>query len=897
MNVNGLPCQLADLAAFAGTALDRLPWVLRILLENTLRHAGRMKEAGGRLSGPQSIVDWLKSGTSSAEIEFYPGRLLMHDTTCVPALVDIAAMRSALRESGQDPSQLNPVLPVDVAVDHSIAVDHHGVPGALRLNMTRELERNTERYRLLKWATQSLRGVRVHPPGTGIMHTMNLERLATIVAVETRDDGTTWAYPDTLIGTDSHTPMVNGIGVLAWGVGGLEAESVMFGMPVTLRVPEVVGVRMTGSLPEGTLATDLALTVTQRLRALRLSGKFVEFFGPGVSTLSCGERAVVANMAPEYGASCGFFAVDQLTLDYLRSTGRPVELLQLVEDYCKRQRLWFQPDAEPRYTEVVELDLSAVEVSLAGPRRPQDRVSPRGVVGAMGRLLAGVPSSAAVTTGAGPHAAAAATIGTAPTGSPSPPGTMPPQGAVAIAAITSCTNTSDPRLAVAAGLLARRARALGLKPPPWVKTSFAPGSPAAEHYLRRSGLLEDLEALGFGIVGFGCTTCIGNSGPLATQMVSAMSDHGVMPVAVLSGNRNFPGRVHSQIEAGFLASPPLVVAYALAGDVNRDIASDPIGRATDGRIVYLHDLWPTGAQIDIALAASVRADDFATAYEQAERNEVWRELDAPSAPLFPWGEASSYIRRPPFASALGASRLGSYDAHPLIVLGDDVTTDHISPAGQVPAGSNAAEYLAAHGEDPKDLNVFAAWRGNWEVMLRGLFTNKSVRNLLQPGLQAGMTVHAGTGAVLTLRQAAERYQSEGASVVVVAGERYGAGSSRDWAAKGLWLLGVRAVLALSFERIHRSNLIGMGILPIILPPEWSPFLLRVEVGDLFHIDAAPSRLVPAAPLSVSLRRRSGELSFVTATAAIDTALEVSLLRTGGILPHILQRSSREAGHA
>jgi aconitate hydratase len=680
--------------------------------------------------------------------------------------------------------------------------------------------------------------------------------------------------------------MVNGIGVLAWGVGGLEAESVMFGMPVMLRLPEVVGIRMTGSLPEGTLATDLALTVTQRLRALRLSGKFVEFFGPGVSNLTCGERAVVANMAPEYGASCGFFAVDQLTLDYLRSTGRPTELVRTVEDYCKRQRLWFEPDAEPRYSEVVEIDLSAVEISLAGPRRPQDRVSPRETVAAIRGLLAAAPPSAAM-----PHAGTGQTATAAP-----PTDAVPPAGAVAIAAITSCTNTSDPRLAIAAGLLARKARSFGLKPAPWVKTSFAPGSPAAGRYLGRSGLLEDLEALGFGIVGFGCTTCIGNSGPLATQMLSAISDRGVTPVAVLSGNRNFPGRVHPQIEASFLASPPLVVAYALAGDVDRDIVSDPIGRAANGRAVHLRDVWPTGAEIDQAVTDSVSTDDFAKAYEQAEENEIWRRLDAPSAPLFPWDEASSYIRRPPFASALGESRLGSYVAHPLLVLGDDVTTDHISPAGQILPGSDAAEYLVARGEDPKDLNVFAARRGNWEVMLRGLFTNKSVRNLLEPNLQAGTTVYAGTGAVLSLQIAAVRYQSEGASVVIVAGERYGTGSSRDWAAKGLWLLGVRAVLALSFERIHRSNLIGMGILPIILPPEWSPSRLGIAVGDMFQIDASPSQLSPAALLSVSLRRRSGELSSVTATAAVETALEVSLLRDGGILPHILRRFSKEARH-
>ena len=857
VNLAGQQLQIADIVAFCGPSLRRLPVVLRILLENSLRHSA------GDLSSPHSILEWATTATSNAEIPFHPGRLLMHDTTCVPALVDIAAMRSAVAEAGWDPSLLNPILPIDVSVDHSIAVDYFGTPDALRLNMSREIERNSERYRLLKWATRSLQNVRVHPPGTGIMHTMNLERLATVV---THDEAGGWAFPDTLIGTDSHTPMVNGIGVLAWGVGGLEAESVMFGMPVMLKIPEVVGVRMTGSLPEGTLATDLALAVTQRLRALPLSGKFVEFFGPGVSTLSCGERAVVANMAPEYGASCGFFAVDERTLEYLRATGRPDTLVRVVEEYCKRQHLWFEPDAEPRFTEVVELDLSGVEISLAGPRRPQDRLAP-GETSAAVRQLTREDSAG-------------------------DSGAIRRDGAVAIAAITSCTNTSDPRLVVAAGLLARKARALGLKPQPWVKTSLAPGSPAAELYLRRSNLLDDLEALGFGIVGYGCTTCIGNSGPLAPAMLEAIEERGIAPVAVLSGNRNFPGRVHPLIEASFLASPPLVVAYALAGDVDRDITSDPIGESADGRVIYLRDLWPTGVEIDAALAASVSPADFFDAYQRAEENEIWRGLDAPSTPLFPWDEKSTYIRRPPFASADGVTRLGSYVAHPLLVLGDDITTDHISPAGQVPAGSDAAEYLVARGENAQDLNVFAARRGNWEAMLRGLFTNSTVRNLLAPNTPPGSTIHAASGDVLPLRLAAERYHADRESVVVIAGERYGTGSSRDWAAKGLWLLGVRAVLALSFERIHRSNLIGMGILPIVLPER-----LALTVGDTIAIDAAPEDVVPRATVSISIQRLSGKTESLTAAVAVETALEVTLLKDGGILPHILRRISKEAEHS
>jgi aconitate hydratase len=901
VNLAGQQLQIADIVAFGGPSLRRLPVVLRILLENSLRHSA------GELSSPHSILEWATTATSNAELPFHPGRLLMHDTTCVPALVDIAAMRAAVAEAGWDPSLLNPILPIDVSVDHSIAVDYFGTPDALRLNMSREIERNSERYRLLKWATRSLQNVRVHPPGTGIMHTMNLERLATVV---TNDEASGWAFPDTLIGTDSHTPMVNGIGVLAWGVGGLEAESVMFGMPVMLKIPEVVGVRMTGSLPEGTLATDLALAVTQRLRALPLSGKFVEFFGPGVSTLSCGERAVVANMAPEYGASCGFFAVDERTLEYLRATGRPDTLVRMVEEYCRRQHLWFEPDAEPRFTEVVEIDLSGVEISLAGPRRPQDRLTPAGTAAAVRKLArsdsAGDSGADGVAIGRGDSGrdgvAGAICAGSADVGAACSDavdsgsrigggGAIRPNGAVAIAAITSCTNTSDPRLVVAAGLLARKARALGLNPQPWVKTSLAPGSPAAELYLRRSNLLDDLEALGFGIVGYGCTTCIGNSGPLAPTMQEAIAKRGITPVAVLSGNRNFPGRVHPLIEASFLASPPLVVAYALAGDVDRDITSDPIGEAADGRVIYLRDLWPTGVEIDTALAASVSPADFFKAYQQAEENEIWRGLDAPSTPLFPWDEKSTYIRRPPFASADGATRLGSYVAHPLLVLGDDITTDHISPAGQVPAGSDVAEYLVTRGENAQDLNVFAARRGNWEAMLRGLFANSSVRNLLAPNIPPGSTIHAATGDILPLRLAAERYHAARESVVVIAGERYGTGSSRDWAAKGLWLLGVRAVLALSFERIHRSNLIGMGILPIVLPER-----LALTVGDTIAINADPEDVVPRATVSISIQRLTGKTESFTAAVAVETALEVTLLKDGGILPHILRHIAKEAEH-
>ncbi len=837
--------------------LERLPHILRIMLENVLRTAGddapRAKAA---------ILNWLDSGRSEEEIPFLPGRVMMHDTTCGPALVDIAGMRASLAEAGYDPSRLNPVLPVDVSTDHSLAVDVFGTPDALRRNMEREFGRNAERYRFMKWATRALTGVRVHPPGTGIMHTLNLERLATVVATTERD-GVAWAMPDTLIGTDSHTPMINGIGVLGWGVGGLEAESVFFGMPVMIRVPDVVGVRLTGRVRQGVLATDLALTVTERLRQIDLADRFVEFYGEGVSTLSAGDRAVIANMTPEFGGNSGFFPIDGQTLRYLRETGRSADHVRLVEEYARRQGLWFDPKAAPRYTETIEIDLDEVEVSLAGPRRPQDRIQAGKTREALAPMMAGRPAALSAE--------------------------QPGNGSVAIAAITSCTNTSDPRLLVAAGLLARKARHAGLTPPAWVKTSLAPGSPTAERYLRRAGLLEDLEAVGFGIVGYGCTTCIGNSGPLPAVIEQAMAERGILPVAVLSGNRNFPGRVHPQLEAGFLASPPLVVAFALAGDVTRDILVDPIGRSTSGEEIRLADLWPTGDEIDAALAMALDAGDYDSSYDLAEASETWRVLDAPGTALFPWDETSTYIRRPPFAGFGKGTLLGTYSAHPLLVLGDDITTDHISPAGQIPSQGEAAEYLVERGENRRDLNVFASRRGNWEAMVRGLFTNKSVRNLLDPQLAPGFTVHVGSGEHLPLFRAAERYAHEGAPVVVLAGERYGMGSSRDWAAKGVALLGARAVLASSFERIHRSNLIGMGILPLRLPANRRPNDLHLRPGDRIVIDAEPATISPRCPVPVTIRRAAGVSEAFIATAAIETRLEVEILCGGGIIPLILRR--------
>lgn len=852
----GTRYKVIDLVAEAGDRLYRMPYIHRILLENVLRTAEDAQMA------IQAFLEWVETGGSDVEIPFLPNRVLMHDTTCGPALVDIAGMRSALAEAGGDPVLLNPVVPVDVSTDHSVAVDVFGTASARERNVRREYERNAERYSFMKWATNTLANFRVHPPGTGIMHTLNLERLATVATALERD-GVLWAVPDTLIGTDSHTPMINGIGVLGWGVGGLEAESVFFGMPVALRVPDVVGVRLTGSLRKGVLATDLALVVTHLLRQSDLQDKFVEFYGPGVSNLTAGDRAVVANMTPEFGANSGYFPIDRQSIGYLARTGRSREHCAFVEAYAKRVGIWFDPNATPRYSSTVELDLATVEASLAGPRRPQDRIA----IGDTRAAIAGMKRKAIAPLVEG----------------------EPNDGAVAIAAITSCTNTSDPRLLIAAGLVARKARAFGLRPPRWVKTSTAPGSPTAERYLRRAGLLDDLEAIGFGIVGYGCTTCIGNSGPLTEPVVSAIAERDILPVAVLSGNRNFPGRVHPQLEAGFLASPPMVVAFALAGTVELDIIHDPIGISADGRPVTLKMLWPQASEIDEALTLASSTSDFAPSYDAAEASEAWKDLPAPTSTLFPWDETSTYIRRPPFANIGRGTRLGVYEAHPILVVGDDITTDHISPAGAIPPTGDAGRHLIERGENPIDLNVFSSRRGNWEVMIRGLFTNKTVRNLIGEDIPPGSTIHAGTGEVLSLWEAAQRYKAEGRATVIVAGERYGMGSSRDWAAKGVALLGVRAVLTSSFERIHRWNLIGMGVLPLRLPTGTTPETLGLSADATIIIEADPSSISPRAAIAVGIRHADGSLVSLDATAAIETHAEVEILRAGGVLPLILER--------
>ena len=872
----------ADLRGVCGSRLDRLPVVLRLLMENALRNM----RGAERSDAIAALFAWLDTGTSEAELAFQPGRVLMHDTTSTPALIDIAAMRNVLAEAGADPSLLNPMLPVDVSVDHSLAVEAFAEPGAATTNLQHEIRRNAERYRFLRWASKSMRGVRIHPPGTGIMHTINLEQLATVVTTEARD-GATWLVPDMMIGTDSHTPMINGIGVLGWGVGGLEAQTVMFGMPTLLRIPDVIGVKLTGALKPGVLATDLALTVTQRLRALSVSGEFIEFFGPGVSTLTAGDRAVVANMAPEYGATTGYFPIDATTLTYLRATGRTAEHVARVEAFSQHLGIWFDPDAEPRYTRAIHIDLDTIGCHVAGPKRPQDLLEAgqtKEVLAALGFVPAGKEADVAAERG---DAAAPTAVHTAASLAATP---ALPRHPVAIAAITSCTNTSDPALLIAAGVLARKARALGLRVPTWVKTSLGPGSPAAASYLQRSGLLDDLEAVGFGIVGYGCTTCIGNSGPLTPPIRQAISAGTALPVAALSGNRNFPGRVHPDLELGFIMSPPLVIAFGLAGDAERDLRTEPVQVTADGRSVMLSDLWPTREEVAAHLHEALDPADYRRDFEIASRNPLWYALAAPDTPLYPWDPASTALRRPPFASATEGSQLGRYVAYPLMVVGDDITTDHISPASAIPPDSLVADFLVARGDDRNDLNVFASRRGNWEVMMRAAFHSKTLVNLLKPGMPVAHTLHVPSNTVQPIWDVAQQYRDAGQSVVLVAGARYGTGSSRDWAAKGQRLLGIRAVLAVSFERIHRSNLIGMGILPLRMPDGVNPTTLALLPGDRIEIDAPFDVIAPRIAVPVRVLRANGDIDAFIAQAAVETQLEVRLLREGGVIPAILHET-------
>ncbi len=849
-------------------AISRLPVTVRIWLEALLRNAG-----GAHVTADDvvALAGWTGQPGATRELPFLPARVLLQDFTGVPLIVDLAAIRAAVVRAGGDPVRADPGVPADLVVDHSVQVDAYGSAAAYGINLDREYERNSERYALLRWAQQAFRGFRVVPPGMGIVHQVNLEHLARVVQVRDNPAGPI-ALPDTVVGTDSHTTMVNGLGVLGFGVGGIEAEAVLLGQPLALTMPQVVGVRLHGQLGPGVTATDLVLRVTEWLRGHGVVGRFVEFCGSGLSSLTVADRATLANMAPEYGATAALFPVDDAVLAYLRLTGREPELVELVERYAKEQGLFRTNESPiPEFSELLELDLPGVEPSVAGPRRPQDRVP----------LSQGAQSfrSAFSISGsvrpAGPGGAAEVA-----------------DGSVVIAAITSCTNTSNPSVMVAAGLLAQNAAARGLHPPAHVKTSLAPGSRVVTDYLEEAGLLDPLGELGFQVVGYGCTTCIGNSGPLPEPVAAAVDARDLTVAAVLSGNRNFEGRIHRAVRAAYLASPPLVVAYALAGTVLTDLTRDPLGTDREGRPVYLADLWPSAEDVRSAVERAVQARFFAREYDRIfEGDAHWQSMAAPTGPLFAWDPASTYVREPPFLQ-VGRQAAPVADieaARVLALLGDSVTTDHISPAGSIPATGPAGTWLQDHDVAERDFNSFGARRGNHEVMVRGTFANIRLRNRLADGREGGYTVHLPDGAPGTIYEVAARYQAEGTPLLVVAGKEYGTGSSRDWAAKGAQLLGVRAVLAESFERIHRSNLVGMGILPIQFRPGDTAEGLGLSGREAYSLRGLTTALAPGAELGLTVRAEDGAERTIPVVCRLDSAADVATFREGGLLPQVLRQ--------
>ncbi|OGW89068.1 MAG: aconitate hydratase 1 [Omnitrophica bacterium RIFCSPLOWO2_01_FULL_50_24] len=837
---------------------SRLPVSLRILLEHLIRC-----EDGDKIKRAdiEDLVRWSPRSKPNREIAFTPARVILQDFTGVPAVVDFAAMRDAMKNMGGNPQAISPLQPADLVIDHSVQVDSFGSERSFSENTKREFQRNQERYQFLRWGQKAFRGFRVVPPGTGIVHQVNLEYLADVVFAA--QEGSTWyAYPDTLVGTDSHTTMINGLGVLGWGVGGIEAEAAMLGQPISMLIPEVVGVKLLGSLPEGTTATDLVLTVTQMLREKGVVGKFVEFYGDGLHTLSLPDRATLANMAPEYGATVGFFPVDQETLRYLRLSGRSRDTIDRVEAYTKAQGLFRTNGApDPEFSDVLTLDLKTVEPSLAGPKRPQDRVRLSGVKQSFQKEFGRAGSTEKID-----------------------------HGSVVIAAITSCTNTSNPSVMLGAGILAKKAVERGLYVKPWVKTSLAPGSKVVMEYLKTAGLLKPLEALKFHLVGYGCTTCIGNSGPLPEDVAQAVTGQNLVTAAVLSGNRNFEGRINSLVRANYLASPPLVVAYAIAGSVNLDLTADPIGKDASGHPVYLRDVWPTQAEIGKALA-HVSSEMFQTQYAHVfEGDQDWNSIKAPSGDLFEWDSKSTYIKNPPFFDGMPLEPEPLRDIHGarvLAVFGDSVTTDHISPAGAIPKESPAGSYLMDHGVMPQDFNSYGARRGNFEVMIRGTFGNIRIKNQLVPGTEGGWTLHLPDKERMTIFEAAMNYKAEHVPLVILAGKEYGTGSSRDWAAKGPALLGVRAVIAESFERIHRSNLLGMGILPLEFEKGESWKNLGLTGTGLFEIEGLEDRLSVGAKLTVTAKGQGNKKSF-RVTVRIDTPQELKYYQHGGILPYVLR---------
>ncbi|KAA5607119.1 aconitate hydratase AcnA [Roseospira marina] len=852
--------------------ISRLPFSLKVLLENMLRHEdGRTVT----IDDVKAVAAWLETRSSTREIAYRPARVLMQDFTGVPAVVDLAAMREAMTALGGDPERINPLSPVDLVIDHSVMVDHYASADALERNMDLEFERNGERYAFLRWGQKAFDNFRVVPPGVGICHQVNLEYLARTVWSSEDQTGKMVAYPDTLVGTDSHTTMVNGLGVLGWGVGGIEAEAAMLGQPVSMLIPEVIGFKLTGSLKEGTTATDLVLTVTQMLRAKGVVGKFVEYFGPGLASMPLADRATIANMAPEYGATCGIFPIDSETLRYLRDTGRSDEQVALVEAYAKAQGMWRDDAApEPVYTDTLELDLGDVEPSLAGPRRPQDRIALSGAAGAFAEALKDMAAQGE-------------------------PRTVPVEGAdyslsdgdVVIAAITSCTNTSNPSVLLAAGLLAKNAVAKGLTRKPWVKTSLAPGSQVVTDYLAKAGLQDPLNALGFNIAGYGCTTCIGNSGPLDGPIADAIDDNGLVAGAVLSGNRNFEGRISPQVRANYLASPPLVVAYAIAGTMAKDLTTEPLGEDTDGNPVYLKDIWPSAHDVAEAVTANVKAEMFNARYGNVfDGPAQWKSIQVAEGKTYEWAPGSTYVQNPPYFEGMDMTPKPPTDivnARPLAVLADSVTTDHISPAGSIKGDSPAGHYLQGHQVPVREFNSYGSRRGNHEVMMRGTFANIRIKNEMVPGSEGGVTKHLPEGTVMPIYDAAMAYKGEGVPLVVVAGKEYGTGSSRDWAAKGTVLLGVKAVIVESFERIHRSNLVGMGVLPLQFKDGATRKTLGLDGSETFTITGVAD-ITPRQDVTVTITRADGSSEEVVTTCRIDTLDELEYFRNGGILQYVLR---------
>jgi aconitate hydratase len=885
LEVGGRRYTIFRLAALAerGHDLARLPFAQRILLENLLRHEDGVAVDADDI---EALAGWDPAAVPTREIAFTPARVLMQDFTGVPAVVDLAAMRDAMARMGGDPRRINPLQPAELVIDHSVQVDRFASPDARRINSELEFERNLERYAFLRWGQKAFHNFAVVPPDTGIVHQVNLEYLARVVMDMPGAGGELMAYPDTLVGTDSHTTMINGLGVLGWGVGGIEAEAAMLGQPVSMLIPQVVGVRLSGRLPEGSNATDLVLRVTELLRKHGVVGKFVEFFGPGLAELPLADRATIANMSPEYGATCGIFPIDAVVLDYLRLSGRSAERIALVEAYAREQGLFHTPATpEPDYSSLLELDLGSIRPALAGPKRPQDRVLLEDVRPGFEKACAEIRAAARLER-RGPVQIDIEGVSHALD-----------DGDVVIAAITSCTNTSNPSVLIAAGLLAKKAVEAGLERKPWVKTSLAPGSKVVTDYLDQAGLLPYLEQLGFHVVGYGCTTCIGNSGPLPEEVARAIDQGQLVASAVLSGNRNFEGRVHPRVRANYLASPPLVVAYALAGTVSRDLTREPIGMGRDGRPVHLRDLWPSSHEIAEIVQRTVRAELFRKSYSEVfTGSESWQSLPTPEGDTYAWEPDSTYVKHPPYFEDMPASPPGVEDirgARVLGLFGDSITTDHISPAGSIAVESPAGEYLMARGVEPKDFNSYGSRRGNHEVMMRGTFANVRLRNLLAPGTEGGFTTHQPSGEPMTIFEASERYRAQRVPTLILAGKEYGSGSSRDWAAKGPALLGVRAVIAESFERIHRSNLIGMGILPLEFPAGSSAASLGLDGSESFELlglrEAIERNFEVGRRIRVQATRPGGAAVDFEAVSRIDTPNEVEYYRHGGILPYVLRR--------